>query len=169
METEECKVAVVILNYNGVGHLQKFLPGVVKHTDAEVIVADNGSTDGSVEWLSAEMPQLRVIRMAENYGFAEGYNRALRQVEADIYVLLNSDVETPAGWLQPMIRYMQAHDECVACQPKVLSYTERGRFEYAGAAGGYIDAYGYPYCRGRVLTGSTTLWLRCFGLREHAL
>ena len=148
----KCSVAVVILNYNGVEHLQRFLPGVVRHTDAEVVVADNGSTDGSVEWLTAALPQLRVIRMDKNYGFAEGYNVALRQVEADIYVLLNSDVETPAGWLQPLLEYMQAHQECVACQPKILSCRDKSLFEYAGAAGGYIDSFGYPFCRGRLLS-----------------
>ena len=146
------KTAVVILNWNGTALMRRFLPSVVKHTGAgaEVIVADNGSTDESVRMLQEEFPTVRIVRLADNYGFAEGYNRALRQVDADFYVLLNSDVEVTAGWLEPLVRYMEAHPEAAACQPKLMSFGARQQFEYAGAAGGFIDRYGYPFCRGRV-------------------
>ncbi len=144
--------AIVILNWNGVGMMRRFLQGVVDNSpEAEVIVADNGSTDESVQWLQEEMPEVKIIRMDRNYGFAEGYNRAFEEVEADIYVLLNSDVEVREGWLGPLLRYMEEHPEVAACQPKLLSQKTPEEFEYAGAAGGFIDHLGYPYCRGRVL------------------
>lgn len=145
-------IAIVILNWNGVDLMRRFLPSVVTNSSdrAEVIVADNGSTDDSCEMLGREFPTVRLIRLPENYGFAEGYNRALAQVDAPYFLLLNSDVEVPAGWLEPLLDYMEAHPEVAACQPKMLSYAERDRFEYAGAAGGYLDRYGYPFCRGRV-------------------
>lgn len=140
--------AVVILNYNGVELMRQYLPTVIANTaDAEVIVADNGSTDDSVPWLRATYPRIRLITLDRNYGFAEGYNKALQQVEADIFVLLNSDVETPAGWLEPLIRHLDTHPQCAACQPKILSAADHTAFEYAGAAGGFIDIYGYPFCR----------------------
>lgn len=145
------KLAIVILNWNGLPMLQRFLPGVLEHSpEAEVVVADNGSTDGSLEWLSAHLPQVRQVRLDRNYGFAEGYNQSLRPVEAEYYVLLNSDVEVCSGWLLPMLNYMEEHPEVAACQPKLLCQWKPGSFEYAGAAGGYIDRLGYPYCRGRV-------------------
>lgn len=145
-------VAVVILNYNGRTLMQKYLPSVIAGTpDAEIIVADNGSTDDSVTWLCSTYPAIHLITLDRNYGFAEGYNRALQHVDADLYVLLNSDVETPAGWLAPLTRYMDRHPRCAACQPKILSAADHTRFEYAGAAGGFIDLYGYPFCRGRVM------------------
>ncbi len=145
------KVAIVILNWNGLAMMRRFLGGVVRHScGAEVIVADNGSTDGSVAWLEREMPEVRVIQLPHNYGFAEGYNQALKKVEAKYYLLLNSDVEVHKGWLQPMVAYMDSHPEAAACQPKLLCQWKPGSFEYAGASGGYLDKLGYPYCRGRV-------------------
>lgn len=146
-------VAVVILNYNGVSLLQKYLPTVVNNTtDAEIVVIDNGSTDQSVNWVRAAYPELQIVQLDKNYGFAEGYNIGLKKVEADLYVLLNSDVETPKGWLTPMIEYIMCHPNCAACQPKILSDSKRDEFEYAGAAGGFIDMFGYPFCRGRVMS-----------------
>ena len=148
------KVAVVILNWNGCAMLRRFLPGVVRYSEADgavVWVADNGSTDDSVEVVSREFPSVRQVRLAENYGFAEGYNRALEQVKAEYVVLLNSDVEVTEHWLEPLLAYMDVHPEVAACQPKLLSYHQRTRFEYAGASGGYIDRYGYPFCRGRLM------------------
>ncbi len=148
------KTAVVILNWNGAEMMRHFLPTVIAGTgsDGVVIVADNGSTDASCEMLATTFPQVRLLRLPENYGFAEGYNRALAQVEAEYYVLLNSDVETPEGWLAPLVDFMDAHPDVAACQPKLLSHAARHTFEYAGAAGGYIDRYGYPFCRGRLLS-----------------
>jgi len=149
---EESRIAVVILNWNGADMMKRFLPNVLACTgrEAEVIVADNGSTDGSVAMLEADFPTVRLIRLAENYGFAEGYNRALASLRFDYYLLLNSDVEVEAGWTQQLLAFMDAHPEVAACQPKLLSHTDRESFEYAGAAGGYIDRYGYPFCRGRL-------------------
>ena len=148
------KTAVVILNWNTRDYLRKFLPGLIASTegmDAEVIVADNASTDGSLEMLAAEFPAVRRISLDRNYGFTGGYNRALAQVEADYYVLINSDIEVPEGWLKPLTDWMDTHPHCAACGPKLLSYDQRDRFEYAGAAGGLLDRYGYPFCRGRIL------------------
>lgn len=149
--------AIVILNYNGAAMLRRFLPSVLAHSgEAQVIVADNASTDASRDVLQAEFPAVRTILLPQNYGFAEGYNQALRQVEADVFVLLNSDVEVTPGWLTPLIAYLESHPECAALQPKIRQWAEpadsavRQRFEYAGASGGYLDRYGYPYCRGRV-------------------
>jgi hypothetical protein len=148
------KTAVIILNWNGEKLLQKFLPSVVANTPAHlatVIVADNGSTDGSLSLLQREFPSVEVISFPTNLGFAEGYNQAIaRCSNYEFTVLLNSDVETPEGWLQPLIDAMEADSKLGACQPKILSYTNRTHFEYAGAAGGFIDRNGYPYCRGRM-------------------
>lgn len=147
-------IAIVILNWNGRDMLRRFLPAVLSCSDepgTEVWVADNGSTDGSAEVVEAEFPAVRVLRLDCNYGFAEGYNRALREVEADYAVLLNSDVEPTPGWLRPLAEYMDAHPEAAACQPKILSYHQKDHFEYAGACGGFIDHYGYPFCRGRLM------------------
>lgn len=146
------KTAVVILNWNGQAMMERYLPTVVKYTeaDATVIVADNASTDGSLELLRQSFPSVGVVVLDKNYGFAEGYNRALQQVEADYYVLLNSDVEVTDGWLRPMIDYLDTHPQVAACQPKLLAVADKASFEYAGACGGYIDKYGYPFCRGRV-------------------
>ena len=148
------KTAVVILNWNTKNYLQEFLPSLVSSTeglDAEVIVADNASTDGSLEMLSREFPAIRQIPLDRNYGFTGGYNRALAQVEAEYFVLINSDVEVPSGWLKPLVDWMDAHPKCGACGPKLLDWAKRDTFEYAGAAGGLLDRYGYPFCRGRAL------------------
>ena len=147
------KVSVVILNWNGVGMLQKFLPGVIKYSQGEgveVCVADNGSTDESVVWLQTYCPDVRLIVLGKNYGFADGYNMVLQQVEAEYVVLLNSDVEVTPHWLDPLMEYMDAHPEMAACQPKIRSERNKALFEYAGASGGYLDKYGYPFCRGRI-------------------
>ena len=148
------QVAVVILNWNGQSFLQKFLPSVVQNTKApgvEIIVADNGSTDQSVQFLKDNFPDIRVIEFEKNYGFSGGYNKALQQVKSNFFVLLNSDVEVPAGWLTPLIDFMNKNTNVAACMPKLLDYNHRNRFEYAGAAGGFIDSLGYPFCRGRIL------------------
>ena len=149
------KTSIVILNWNGAQMLRRFLPSVIANSPsslAQVIVADNASTDDSLDVLAAEFPEVEVIRLDCNYGFAEGYNQALSRVgeRYDYYLLLNSDVETPEGWLQPMVEYMDAHPDVMACQPKLRAEHTPTHFEYAGAAGGYLDAFGYPYCRGRI-------------------
>lgn len=148
------KIAVVILNWNGCDMLRSFLPSVVRFSEADgaaVYVADNGSTDASVEMLRREFPSVRLILLEENHGFADGYNLALKQVEAEYVVLLNSDVEVTEHWLAPLAAYMDAHPEVAACQPKIRSWRQKKQFEYAGAAGGFLDRYGYPFCRGRIL------------------
>ena len=148
------KVAVVILNWNGCEMLRSFLPSVVRCSDtegAEIYVADNGSTDASVEMLRQEFPSVHLIILDKNRGFAEGYNLALQQVSAEYVVLLNSDVEVTGHWLAPLVDYMDAHPEVAACQPKIRSWRHKERFEYAGASGGFIDRYGYPFCRGRIM------------------
>ena len=145
------RIAVVILNFNGAEMLRAFLPSVVDYSpEAEVIVADNCSTDASAQVMREEFPTVRYIQLEKNYGFADGYNRALAQVEAEYFLLLNSDVEVTQGWLAPMLEYMDSHPGVAACQPKLLSYKNKKEFEYAGACGGFIDKYGYPYCRGRI-------------------
>ncbi len=146
-------IAVVILNYNGQGYLEQFLPSVVAsvYAGVEIWVADNGSTDDSVDFLKRHYPAVRLLELPENYGFAEGYNQALGQVEADYYVLLNSDVEVPEGWIQPVIHLMENDAMIAAAQPKILSYHEKHLFEHAGGAGGWMDNLGYPFCRGRIL------------------
>ncbi|MEO8069470.1 MAG: glycosyltransferase family 2 protein [Flavobacteriales bacterium] len=145
------RVAVVILNWNGKQWLERFLPDVLQRSaGARVIVADNGSTDTSLEWLAAHAPHAKTIAMPTNQGFAGGYNTALEQVESEFFILLNSDVEVTTGWVDGLLRYMDAHPEMAACQPKMLSHARRDRFEHAGAAGGFIDRNGYPFCRGRI-------------------
>ncbi|MCI6671098.1 MAG: glycosyltransferase family 2 protein [Prevotella sp.] len=145
------KVAIVILNWNGRQMMEQYLPSVVRYSaDAEIIVADNSSTDDSIAWLASNYPQISVIRLEDNYGFAGGYNRALAQVDSEYYLLLNSDVEVTEGWLSPLMAAMEQYKEVVACQPKLLSYVEKDKFEYAGGAGGHLDRYGYPFCRGRI-------------------
>ena len=148
------KTAVVILNYNTRNYLEQFLPGLVascEGLDAGVIVADNASRDGSAEWVREQFPDVPLIALEENFGFTGGYNRALSQVDAEYFVLINSDIEVPPGWLAPLISWMDNHPQCGACGPKLISYAQRDRFEYAGAAGGLVDKYGYPFCRGRVM------------------
>lgn len=144
---------IVILNWNGRDHLRTFLPSVVAAAPAGVgvTVADNGSTDDSAEVLAREFPTVRVVRLGRNYGFAEGSNRALREVDAECFVLLNSDVETPAGWLEPLLEVLEREPDVAAVAPKLRSWRDRASFEYAGAAGGYLDLLGYPFCRGRIL------------------
>ena len=145
-------VAIVILNYNGRQWLEKMLPSVVAtdYPDYRLVVADNASTDDSVAWLAVNYPGVACLELAENYGFAEGYNRALRRIKADYFVLLNSDVEVTPHWLTPVIERMERQPTIGAAQPKIRSYHRRGHFEYAGAAGGFIDRFGYPFCRGRI-------------------
>ena len=129
-----------------------YLPAVLRYSqdEATVIVADNASTDNSMALLRTEFPEVRIIELEKNWGFAEGYNKALRQVEADYYLLLNSDIEVTHHWLTPLIEYMDTHNDVAACQPKLLSIADRDQFEYAGASGGFLDRYGYPFCRGRI-------------------
>ncbi len=148
------KLSIVILNWNGAEMLRQFLPSVVAHSKGEgieVCVADNGSTDNSLEVMRQEFPDVRLILLDKNYGFAEGYNRALAEVDAEYSLLLNSDVEVTEGWLEPMLEYMDIHPEVAACQPKIRSWHRRNEFEHAGACGGFIDKYGYPFCRGRLM------------------
>lgn len=145
------KIVVVILNYNGKDFLQKFLPGVLeKSQDAKIVVADNGSSDDSISMMQSEFPKVKLLQNDKNRGFAGGYNWALNQIDAAYYVLLNSDVEVSNNWLVPLVELMDSDENIAACQPKILAYDEKSRFEYAGASGGYIDKLGYPFCRGRV-------------------
>lgn len=158
------KVAIVILNWNGRGMLERFMPSVVKYshrqhfsvldTDfyTEVVVADNGSSDDSLPFLQQNYPDVPLVLLDRNYGFAEGYNKALAHVEADYYVLLNSDVECTPRWIEPVIRIMDANSRIAVMQPKLLMYDSKDTFEYAGGAGGFIDSYGYPFCRGRLFS-----------------
>lgn len=149
------KLAVIILNWNGREMLARFLPSVLDNTvgdGVEVVVADNGSSDGSVDWLRENFPNLRIVEFSKNYGYAEGYNRAVDIIDAEYSLLLNSDVETSPGWWKPLLAFMQRNPSVGAVQPKLLSYLDKSRFEHAGAAGGLIDALGYPYARGRVLS-----------------
>ena len=146
--------AVVILNWNGVEHLRQFLPSVMQNTPSgvRIVVADNGSTDTSLAFVEQNYPNVEIVRLDSNYGFAEGYNRALKEVDADYYILLNSDVEVTAGWTSPLITILDKNPTVAAVAPKLLSLAEPTRFEYAGAAGGFIDFLGYPFCRGRILS-----------------
>ena len=146
------RIAIVILNWNGCDMLRSFLPSVVDSAVglADVYVADNGSTDDSICMIRQQFPDVKLIILEKNWGFAEGYNRALQQVDAEYVVLLNSDVEVTPQWLHPLLAYMDKHREVAACQPKICSYRQKDSFEYAGAAGGFIDYYGYPFCRGRI-------------------
>lgn len=146
------KTAIVILNWNGQRMLQQFLPSVTSACSPgdEVIIADNGSTDGSLPWLAQAYPALRVIALDRNYGFAGGYNKAFQQIEADYYVLLNDDVEVSPGWTKPVVEMLAADPTAAIAQPKLLMQTQRDTFEYAGGAGGFMDRFGYPFCRGRL-------------------
>lgn len=146
------KLAIVILNWNGAKMLRQYLPSVLEYSkdEAVVYVADNASTDESITLLKEQFPEVKLILLEKNWGFAEGYNKALQQVDAEYYLLLNSDIEVTEGWLTPMLAFMDAHAEVAACQPKLLSIYQRDSFEYAGACGGYLDRYGYPFCRGRI-------------------
>ena len=147
------KVAVVILNWNGTKLLQQFLPSVIEFSQvdsAEIIVADNGSTDDSISMLKNDFAEVKILDLQQNFGFARGYNEALKQIEADYFVILNSDVEVSSGWLEAPIQLMEMDHSIAAVQPKILSYHQKTHFEYAGAAGGFIDKFGYPFCRGRI-------------------
>ena len=146
------KVAVVILNWNGRKMLEKYFNSVMDNTTGEAVVyvADNASTDDSMEFLKQHYPDVKTILLEKNWGFAGGYNKALEQVDAKYYVLLNSDIEVTPNWLTPLVEFMDSNPDVAACQPKLLSDINRNAFEYAGAAGGFIDRLGYPYCRGRV-------------------
>lgn len=151
------KVAVVILNWNGEQMLRDFLPYVVKHSslpctlgETVVYVADNGSTDNSLQLIAEKFPTVRTIALDQNYGFADGYNKAFEHIDAEYAVLLNSDVEVTDGWLHPIVEYMDRHPQAAACQPKLLAWHAKDKFEYAGAMGGFLDKYGYPFCRGRI-------------------
>ncbi len=146
------KIAVVILNWNGRKMLERYLSNVLTYSqeDATVVVADNASTDDSVEWLRQHHPDVPLIVLEKNWGFADGYNQALAHIEAEYYVLLNSDVEVTHHWLTPLVEFMDSHADVAACQPKLLAVHDHDSFEYAGACGGFIDRYGYPFCRGRI-------------------
>lgn len=145
------KTAVVILNYNGEKLLQQFLPSVITHTkQARIVVADNGSTDRSIEVIKDQFPSVEIIALDANYGFCGGYNKALKQINSEYYVLLNSDVEVTANWLEPMVQLLDKNASIAAVQPKILSHHQKDQFEYAGAGGGFIDSWGYPFCRGRM-------------------
>jgi len=145
------KIAVVILNYNGKSFLEKFLPSVVAYSrQAEIYVADNASTDDSVNFLKEKYPRVHIVINKENGGFAKGYNDALKQISADYYVLLNSDIEVTENWIEPCITLLENDKTIVACQPKILAYNNKSKFEHAGAAGGFLDKDFYPFCRGRI-------------------
>lgn len=151
------RAAVVILNWNTVHYLERWLPGLLRSVSPadEVIVADNGSADGSLQMMERRFPAVRTVDLGKNLGFTGGYNAALSQIDADYYVLANSDVDFEPGWLEPLVRWMEEHPRCAACGPKIHALDADGgrtsRFEYAGAAGGFIDRFGFPFCRGRVL------------------
>ena len=144
-------IAIVILNWNGKAMLEKYLPCLIKNTgkEAEIYVADNASTDDSLEWIANNAPQVKTIRLEKNWGFAEGYNKALKNIDAEYYLLLNSDVEVTEGWLEPMLSFMESNPEAAVCQPKIMDMYDRNKFEYSGACGGYLDKHCYPFCRGR--------------------
>jgi len=152
--SKPAKIAIAILNWNGVKLFDTFLPSVIQYSTSdniEIIVADNGSSDNSLQHLEKHYPSVKIIDLKKNYGFAEGYNQALKQVDADYLVLLNSDVKVTENWIEPCIEQFEADEKLAAIQPKILSHGEPKKFEYAGAAGGFIDKFGYPFCRGRIL------------------
>lgn len=153
------QTAVVILNWNTKDYLAKWLPALIdscKGLDAGVVVADSASTDGSLDLVKKDFPQVSCIRLESNFGFTGGYNRALSQIEAEYYVLLNSDIEVTPLWLRELTAFMESHPDCAICGPKLRSMASPQRFEYAGAAGGFLDFFGYPFCRGRILGKTQT-------------
>jgi hypothetical protein len=151
METQKIKIAVVVLNWNGKAWLQKFLPYLLRYSlEATVFVADNDSTDDSVDFVKNNFPSVKIIINAINGGYAKGYNNALKEIDAEYFVLINSDIEVTEGWLSSIINLMDSDKKIAACQPKLLDYKKRNFFEYAGASGGFIDKLGYPFCRGRI-------------------
>ena len=144
-------VSIVILNFNGRHFLEKFLPSVIKQSNGyEIVIADNNSSDGSVDFLKNSFPQVKLITFSENYGFCGGYNRALKQLSSDLFVLLNSDIEVTENWIEPVVKLFEEDNKIAAVQPKLLDFNCKDKFEYAGGAGGFIDKYGYPFCRGRI-------------------
>lgn len=146
------KVAIVILNWNGLKHLSQFLPSIMasEWPNLDIVVGDNASSDGSVAFLKSNFPTIRIIQNDQNYGFTGGYNRILKQVDADYYILLNSDIEVTPNWIKPVIDLMESDERVAAAAPKIKAYHQPTHFEHAGAAGGFIDSYGYPFCRGRI-------------------
>jgi len=153
------KIAIVILNWNGKQLLEKFVPSIVKYSNlpnVEIVVADNASTDDSVNFIQLNYPNIKIVENIENGGYAKGYNDALKYVNADIYALVNSDIEVTEGWLTTIISTFESEPDTTIIQPKILDYKNKSKFEYAGAAGGFIDKYGYPYCRGRIFTNLET-------------
>ena len=151
MEAQKIKIAVVVLNWNGKSWLEKFLPTLIDHSkEATVFVADNASTDDSISFVRGNFPTVKIIINTTNGGYAKGYNDTLKQIDAEYFVLINSDIEVTGNWLSPIIDLMDADSNIAACQPKLLDYNNRNMFEYAGASGGFIDNLGYPFCRGRI-------------------
>jgi len=145
------KIAIVILNWNGLNHLKKFLPSVVKHSDKHnIYVIDNNSSDNSVKYLNKNYPKIKLIINSKNYGYVKGYNLGLKEIKEEVYCLLNNDVQVTEGWLTPIIEEFDNNKSVVIAQPKILDFNEKDKFEHAGAAGGFIDYFGYPYCRGRM-------------------
>ena len=153
METQEIKTAVVVLNWNGINWLKKFLPILIeKSKDVNIYIADNASTDNSVEYVNNNFPNVKVLKNFSNEGYAKGYNDALETLKEEFFVLINSDIEVTDNWIKPIINLMEANSDIAACQPKILSFHDRNKFEYAGACGGFIDTLGYPFCRGRIFS-----------------
>tara|TARA_Y100000766_G_scaffold141036_1_gene121250 strand:- start:872 stop:1888 length:1017 start_codon:yes stop_codon:yes gene_type:complete len=153
METQEINTAVVVLNWNGINWLKKFLPILIeKSKDVNVYIADNASTDNSVEYVNNNFPNVKVLKNFSNEGYAKGYNDALETLKEEFFVLINSDIEVTDNWIKPIINLMEANSDIAACQPKILSFHDRNKFEYAGACGGFIDTLGYPFCRGRIFS-----------------
>ena len=151
METQKIKIAVVVLNWNGKAWLEKFLPNLIKHSlEATVFIADNASTDDSIDFVKNNFPNVKIIINVTNGGYAKGYNDALKKIDAEYFVLLNSDIQVTESWISPIIDLMDSDKKIAACQPKLLDYKKRNTFEYAGASGGFIDILGYPFCRGRI-------------------
>ncbi|MDB9995143.1 glycosyltransferase family 2 protein, partial [Flavobacteriaceae bacterium] len=145
------KTAIVILNWNGLRHLKEFLPSVVKYSNNNPIyIIDNSSTDNSIEFVRQTFPEINLILNSNNFGYAKGYNEGLKKINEEVYCLLNNDVEVTKGWLDPIIEEFKNNESVVVAQPKILDYKDKSKFEYAGAAGGFIDYFGYPYCRGRI-------------------
>jgi len=151
METQKINTALVILNWNGVDWLEKFLPNVLLHSkNTNIYIADNNSNDNSIEFISKHYPTINIIKNNNNYGFAKGYNTALKDLKEKYFILLNSDIEVTNNWINPIINLMESNTDISACQPKILDFNNRDNFEYAGASGGFIDFFGYPFCRGRI-------------------
>ena len=153
METQEINTAVVVLNWNGINWLKKFLPILIeKSKGANIYIADNASTDNSVDYVNNNFPNVKVLKNFSNEGYAKGYNDALETLKEEFFVLINSDIEVTDNWIKPIINLMEANSDIAACQPKILSFHDRNKFEYAGACGGFIDTLGYPFCRGRIFS-----------------